>query len=182
MINVLFVASNVIAFVFTMFNADVIQNTDYDEFILMAIEDFTNSKIYKNGNIFSVSVYDDYDEDVIVIRIGEPSHKLLVTNKAIVGSYNSNLPTRIYRSDNKLIYWWNSRYPLTKEVFVHFSEYNLLQDDEDGFIPVPDKLVCNQCKAVHYYFCKTNVEIFKKVKTSKGVGYYKPPKINCFDQ
>jgi len=34
-------------------------------------------------------------------------------------------------------------------------------------------------KGVDYYFCKSNLKIYKRVNTTYALGYYDVPKLNC---
>jgi hypothetical protein len=158
----------------------LVQKGGIDNAIQNAILDFSNTaKLYKKNNVFSVSVLEVANEDLMVVRIGKNSMKLLLTAKAKVGSLDSKLPTRFIEKEGKLFFWWDNEYPLTKEALDVYEKYNLLQDDEGGVITVPEFTVNDAQKAAHYYFCKDDLTKYKKVITNKGVGYYEPPKLNC---
>lgn len=76
-------------------------------------------------------------------------------------------------------FWWDDTYPLTQEAMGAFEKYNLLQDDENGTIQIPNAFVDGSKKVVHYYYCNSDPMVFKKVITNIGLGYYDPPNLNC---
>jgi hypothetical protein len=158
----------------------LVQKGGIDDAIQNAILDFSNTtNLYKKNTVFSVSVFEVANKDLIVVRIGINRMKLILTAKAKVGSLDSNLPTRFIEKDDKLIFWWDDKYPLTEETLDVYEKYNILQDDEGGVITVPEFVVNGSQKAAHYYFCKKDLTNYNRVITSKGIGYYDPPKLNC---
>jgi hypothetical protein len=155
----------------------LIQSGGRNEVIQNAILDFSKTRLYKKDTIFSVKT-GDMDKNVLTVRIGKNSTKLLLTANTKVGSH-SKLPSRFIEKEGKLFFWWDDDYPLTEEALAIYKKYHLLQDDEGGIITVPDFIINDAQKAAHYYFCWDDLSIYKKVITNKGIGYYKPPKLKC---
>ncbi len=87
------------------------------------------------------------------------------------------LPSRYVIEDGKLFYWWDDQYPVTEEMLAILWKYNLLQKD----LIIPEFSTDDSQKGADYYFCKNNLSKYKRVITSKGIGYYKPPKLKCGD-
>jgi len=139
------------------------------EAIHNAILDFSNkSPLFRKDTIFSVNVIKTFDSTKYVIGIIGDDMKILVNDsiRAMIGLKVKTIPTRYLEIENRLFTWWDDDYPLTKQTLEIYKRYNLLQDDEGGWIKFPD-------------FCKNNLTIYKKVTTNIGFGYYEPPVINC---
>lgn len=170
-----------------------------------AIWDFSNScKLYKNDSVFDVSFVDSvflltldrekprwyrdkFYEDLVLVSISahrisddceECCDKFLYTTKTTVGS-KGKLPSRYIEKDDKLFFWWDDGYPLTEEMLAILWKYNLLCDDTEGLIGLPDFTTNDRLKGAHYYFCKNSLSKYKRVITSIANGYYKPPKLKC---
>ncbi len=156
------------------------QSSSENDPIKNAIIDFSNTgKLYKKDSVFSVEMLGlSNDKNVIAVRIGKNNRKLLLTKDAKVGS-KGKLPSRYIEKDGKLFFWWDDDYILTAKALSIFNKYDLLQDDKDGAIKIPDSFVDDSQKAVHYYFCKEDLSTYKKIITNKGIGYYDAPHLNC---
>jgi hypothetical protein len=157
------------------------QSSNENDPIQIAILDFSKtSKLYKKDSVFSVEMFGlSNNKDVIVVNIGKNITKLLLTKDAKVGS-KGKLPSHYIEKDGKLFFWWDDEYPLTENALAVFNKYNLLQDDMNGAIKIPDHVVFDDAqKAAHYYFCKEDLFKYKKVITNKGIGYYDAPNLNC---
>ncbi|WP_163213728.1 hypothetical protein [Bacteroides sp. 519] len=90
-------------------------------------------------------------------------------------------PTRYYIKDNKLFYWYDEDYPLTKEMVDVLKSYNLIYYITET---IPDSLtivVPYNDNGVDYFFCRKNLSKFTKITTDKAVGYYDIPLLNCDD-
>lgn len=148
--------------------------------ILNAISDFSKTtKLYKKDSVFSVEMLGlSNNKDVIAVRIGKNGRKILLTKDANIGT-KGKVPSRYIEKDGKLFFWWDDEYPLTENALAVFNRYNLLQDDNNGTIKIPDFVTDDAQKAAHYYFCKGDLLKYKKVVTNKGIGYYDIPNLNC---
>lgn len=153
---------------------------DQDDAIQIAILDFSKTpKLLKNDAVFSVELVGlSTNNNIMVVRIGKNNRKLLLTKDTKIGS-KGKLPSRYVEKEGRLFFWWDDGYPLTEQALGIYKKYNLLQDDENGRVTIPDFIIDDAQKAAHYYFCKNEVSSFKRVITNKGVGYYTPPDIKC---
>ncbi len=163
------------------FKNELAQSGDKETVIRNAILDFSStSKLYKRDTVFSVKVLElTNNDELLVVRISKNNMKMLLTDSTKVGSKGVKIPTRYIEKNSKLFFWWDNDSPLTEEALAVFDKYNLLQDNEDGWVKFPDFTIDDAQKGVHYYFCKINLAKYKKVTTSKGIGYYDAPSLNC---
>lgn len=160
------------------FKNELVKSGDRNEVIQNAILDFSKTtKLYKRDTVFSVSAGED--KDLLIVRVGKNSTKLLLTADTKAGVKNKLLPSRFIEKEGKLFFWWDDDYPLTEEAIAVFHKYNLFQNDQGGVITVPDFTTDDTQKAAHYYFCRNDLTRYKKVITNIGIGYYDPPKLEC---
>jgi len=170
-----------------------------------AISDFSNTcKLFNNYSMFLIwfedSVFhltynkelqqwnrDEYYQNIVSVHISphiickhceEHCDKFLYTKETKVGS-KGKLPSRFFEKGNKLFFWWDDEYPLTEQMIAILRKYNLLYDDTEGLIGIPEFTIDEQIKGGDYYFCKNDLTKYKRVVTNIGFGYYKPPKLNC---
>ncbi len=137
------------------------------------------SRLYKTDSIFSIRAeHLPNNNDILVVSIIRAGGKLLLKKDYKAGT-KGKLPSRYVVKDGKLFYWWDDDIVLTEEALAIFGKYNLLQDDENGLIQVPFHTLDDTQRGAHYYFCKDNFSINKRIITNIGLGYYEPPKLNC---
>jgi len=184
------------------FKKDLFKTGGKEEVIQNAITDFTNtSKLNKKDSVFDVSFQDTLYR--MVLRrinkqngewlVGEPyseiksvsisaaSMKMLITEDVKVGS-KGKLASRYIEKNGNLFYWWDDDFPLTEETLAIFNKYNLLQNDEGGWIKFPDIIGNNSLEAVDYFFCRNDISNYKKIRTKKAIGYYDAPNLECDTQ
>lgn len=161
-------------------NTFVSSGNQVDDAIRIALNDFpSNHRLYNRDSVFMVAVYFiENNNDYLVVKIGKFNGKLLMSKDVKVGSFGK-LPTKSFFRDGKLFFWWDDNSPLTDAMLASLKKYNLLQDDNNGFRKLPDYIIDDAQKSAHYYFCKTNINSYKKVVTNIGVGYYDPPNLRC---
>ena len=156
----------------------LITKGNHNELIQNAVTDFIHtSNLYKKDNVFEVKV-DSINEELLGVRIGAEINPLLVsvdTNKVI---NESGLPTRYIEQEGKIFYWIDSNQELTKETIEVLLKYTEV-DTAIANVYFPEFIIDDSKKATHYYFCKDNFKRYKKVTTSKGMGWYAPPKLSC---
>lgn len=154
-------------------------NNFLDSCIRTAIKDFAKGKRF-DDKVYSVDVYLE-DSEVIGISIFGQENKYYASPVNKVGSLPGSFPTGYMEIDNKLFCWQVPDKPITSEIIAILSKYDHIDstyaDSFNGIIP--EYIVDDKKKAMHYYFCKNNIRKFKKVKTSIGIGYYKRPKLEC---
>lgn len=151
-----------------------------NEIINNAIVDFyKTSSLIKKDKVFLVSFFEEIkNKESLVVRIGKFDSKLLFNSKNRFDKM-VKLPTRYIEKEGKLFFWWDDNYPLKEDALETFERYNLLKDNKNGLIKILDFETNEKEKAVHYYFCKEKITIYKKVYTNKGLGYYEPPQLKC---
>lgn len=194
-----------IAFLFEScgsFKKELFKTGGKEEVIQNAIIDFTNtSKLYRKDSVFDVSFQDtlyrmelrkinDQNAEWIVgepykeieaVSISAASIKMLLTEDVKVGS-KGKLASRYIEKNGNLFYWWDDDFPLTEETLAVFHKYNLLQDDESGWVKFPDIISNNSLEAVDYFFCRNDLSKYKKIRTKKAIGYYDVPNLECDTQ
>jgi len=79
-----------------------------------------------------------------------------------------------WAKDNKTLF-----YPLTKEMLAVLWKFDLLCDDTEGLIQMPEFTTDNRLKGAHYYFCRNDLSRFRRVITNIGLGFYRPPRLRC---
>lgn len=195
----------IVAVIFMMcscasFKSELIPNGGKDEAIQNAITDFSStSSIYRTNDVFVLEVYDplfrmtlknidnrndkwvkDYPiEGIIAVKVSASNNKMLLTDSVLIGS-KGKLASRFFEKDGKLFYWWDDDYPLTKEALDIFKKFDLLTDNDlDGAIEFFDSGVNDAQKAVHFFFCKTDLRNYRKNTSSVAIGYYTPPELDC---
>lgn len=62
-------------------------------------------------------------------------------------------------------------------MFDILKKYNMLKDDEGGWITFLDYTMNDKKKATTYYFCKNNLKEFKRIITN--ISDINLPKLNC---
>lgn len=149
--------------------------TIFDEAIAMAINDFSKTKAFKKGRVFDIS-YKEINENLIFVSILEiEKNKYLYS---ITKPIEENiLPSRYIEKDNKLFIWWDDNRKIDQEMFNILKKYNMLKDDEGGWIVFLDYSMDDKKKATTYYFCKKNLKEFKRIITN--ISNDNLPKLKC---
>ena len=170
------------------------QKNQKEEAIDIAITDFLKSKLSKRSNVFCVSIYkkgkyDKYEinEDLLAISISPENTKTRImplyylTFMDTIGSVR--LPTRYIEKNGIIFYWDDKDYGLTEETIKVFLDYyvvDLLENSEYDFLFGMERSGIPEFeKGADYYFCKNDLNKFKRVINRSAVGWYKPPKIKC---
>lgn len=158
-------------------NALVLTGSAQDA-IHIAIHDFINtSPLVRADNVFTVSIY-KYDDDHLAVNIfGQPNAVLVSTKDRISYSYK-NFPTRYLETGGKLFYWNDSTDMVTPDLIRVLTKYQHI-DTTIVNTYIPDRIIDHTRVAQHYYFCKNNLRIYKKVRTKVAIGHYSGPRVNC---
>jgi hypothetical protein len=151
-------------------------DSSIDDAIMSSITDFVKSRQFKNGKRFSLQVLGLTNSELLAIRIGKDDSKILMLPNAVVGS-KGLMPSRYVEKDGRLIYWSDENYVLSEEALSVFVKYDLIEKRDS--VGIPEFSTDDAQKNAHYYFCKEHPTKYKKVVTSRGIGYYKPPELNC---
>ncbi len=176
----------------------IMQRTSaYDTAIEIAIEDYLKCRLSKHFCAFivwvdEISEYAPYkiNDELIVIDISPAFHRTHIT--PLVDTIGSvRLPTRHIIKNGKLFYWYDPNYGLTEKMVNVLFQFNVadsidllapsitLDDYTDNYI---HHQVDEKTKISTYYFCKNNLNKYKRVITNIATGWYKPPKIKCNQQ
>lgn len=153
------------------FNID----TNNKVFIENAISDFSKTNLYKKGIVFSLRT-SQIDQNIVLVSIIESSDNKYLYSKEKFFDENK-LPSKSFELNNKLFVWWDDDDKIDKATFDLLIKYNLLQDDENGMILLPDSSIDDNKKGVDYFFCKSNVKKFKRIISNKG--FVPVPILNC---
>lgn len=183
------------------FKEKLVKQGGTNQAIQNAILDFSNtSSLYKKDSVFSVLAYEplyrmilEQTKDgngswkkgkpykgILAVSISASYNKILLTDKAKIGSKGVKMPTRYIINNGKLFYWWDDNYPLTQEALMVFKKYNLLvKNDLDGVAEFYDFELNDAQKGAHYYFCNNNLSNYKKIISNRGIGFYDAPNLKC---
>lgn len=115
---------------------------------------------------------------MIVVSIVESGTKMLLKPDATIGS-KGKLPFRYYEKDGKLFFWRDEDYVLKEDALAVYRRYNVVQEDPDNKIGMPDPVIDDKQKGASYFFCKDNLAIYIRVVSSVAVGEYTPPALKC---
>lgn len=155
---------------------DLDEVNSLENIVQTAIIDFvasSNNIVYKNDSVFTITAY-ELDENVISLSFYSPVNKYIV----IEGRENRVVfPTNYLEVDNKIFFWDDVESVSDKNVISKLVQYN--QIDTIGQYDDVVGIIDHTKKAMHYYFCKSDISNFKKIKTTMSIGAYKAPKLNC---
>ncbi|RNC85963.1 MAG: hypothetical protein ED557_04130 [Balneola sp.] len=162
------------------FEVELIRDGGKEEAIENAILDFSNTtKMYNKYQVFRVNIkYLDAYNGLILVMINENFIYLLETEETVPGSIGK-MPSRFIEKDGKLFLWWDNDYALTAEALAVYEKYDILQDDENGLLKLPeiDIRVKSDGKSVRYFFCEDDLTKYKKVVSDRG--FIERPNIKC---
>jgi hypothetical protein len=151
-----------------------------DDPINFAISDFSKiRKLYRHDSVFSITIYSlPKNKDIIGVEIVGYNGKFLLTKNVQAGN-KGTFPSKFFEKNGKLFFWRDKDFMLTNKALSIFQRYNLLQDDDNGKRQTPSSVIDESKRGVHYYFCKNDFSIYKRVITSIAFGYYEGPSVNC---
>ncbi|MFN3757507.1 MAG: hypothetical protein ACK4RM_11180 [Flavobacterium sp.] len=146
--------------------------------ITNAINDYLNtSRINKDFNVYHIIKWSQ--DDVLGISINGDNVKWQLGN-VNVGDKRKYFPSRFKEFNGKLFYWSDSTQVVSNEMIEIMKNYNILDTFKYPKGVIPDGIGESSEGGVHYYFCKSNLLKYKKVKSKIAIGYYEPPKLNCY--
>lgn len=153
----------------------LVSEGDYNDAIKNAIIDFSNTNLYKKGKVFKVNVEYPSEELILVEILEDFENKYLYSKKMKIEE--NILPSEYYEQNNKLFIWWNNNNTISKEMFSILEKYDMLKDDEGGWINILDPIIDDKKKGAKYFFCKNNLKIYKRIITN--LGFIPVPKVKC---
>jgi hypothetical protein len=166
-----------------------------------AMLDFSKTKLFKMDSVFDVTSYDTLYRiaeqpigpgkfkgvivktyaDIIAVNIIATPFRWLLDTMERIDIQNKRIPSRAFEKDGRLFLWWDKRFPLTDSTLNILNKFHLIErgskSDYSRFLG----LGFNDSKrGADYYFCRSNLSVYKRVVTNKGTGYYDPPEIDCY--
>ncbi|MBS1504466.1 MAG: hypothetical protein JST32_20565 [Bacteroidetes bacterium] len=180
------------------FTAQSQEIQDRDQVRLNAIQDFVKTKLFKMDSVFHVKVYDTlyrvaFDTisknnyrskagraypEIIAVDILGSSYKYVLDTTTDLNT-QKGIPSRFLEQNGKLFIWYDDHHPLMDSTIKMLDKYHLIVRGRKGDW---DKLVWgtdDAKKGATYYFCRSNLTVFRRIITSAGTGWYDPPKIKC---
>lgn len=156
------------------------QKYNNSEILNIAINDFLQvEKVSKLDSVFSVDIM-VIDENIIGVSIISALNKLIPTARNEIGSNHPNFPTQYCIINSKLFYWYDSTASINTKLIKALSQFHQIDSmNVNEFVEFPETLIDDSKKGVDYYFCRNNINKYKRVITSRGLGYYKTPKLRC---
>ena len=164
-----------------------------------AMQDFLKTKLYKNDSVFLISFYDTLhrmelkkiDErtykwargktypKIIAVGIHPYQNKFFLDTTVDISVQTTFIPSRCIELNGKLFFWFDKYNQLTNNAIKILDKHHRLRrggpnDANEYHLVIDDSL-----QGIDYYFCRSNLNIYKKVIADKAMGYYNPPNINC---
>lgn len=153
---------------------ELIKDGDYEIAIKNAIVDFCNTLPSNNKDkTFSVS-YKEYKSGIIGVSIFGDSNKIYFVN----GSFQSRVKDRFTEYDNNLFYWYDEKKGQDPNIISKLSEYKVIEK-VDSLTEDMGYTIDDAKKATHYYFCRNNLLIYKKEKSSIAMPKEMKNDLNC---
>jgi hypothetical protein len=176
-----------------------LQIESYDQVRQTAIQDFSRTRLYKKDSAFLISVDDTLHRmtlnkidvhhyewvggtiypDIIDVSISAYQNKFFLDTTIDVSAQTKYIPSRCIELNGKLFFWYDKHYTLTNNAIKILGKYHLLRhggpnDAEDFHSSIDDA-----AQAADYFFCRSNLHVYKRVITNKAIGYYDPPNVKC---
>ncbi len=166
--------------------------------IVNAIEDYYSSSFSKKDSIFIVKYYDSvyfeanivkdgnvyrylhgnlYDGVVAVTIIPVNEWKYLYGQDSNGNICRHTYPNKLLIINNKLFYWDLHQSKPSPAIISILAKYNILQDDENGIVDMPDNPINEGIKGAVYYYGRKNPRKFKRRTISVALGFQHPPRI-----
>lgn len=152
---------------------ELVQNGNYEAAIKNAIIDFSHSS-YATKNRTYIIGFREYKTNIIGVSILEDDNKIYIVN----GSPLGRLKDQYIEYNGKLFYWYDEKKGKDSNIKKKLLEYNVIKrvdslTENMGYIRDDAK------KAINYYFCKNNLSIYKKEKTSVAMPREMKNDLNC---
>lgn len=165
-----------------------------------AIQDFSKTKLFKMDSVFDVTVYDTLNRigeqridkqnvktvvdktytEIVAVDIGATPFKFLLDTDLKVQAQNKWIPSRVFEKDGRLFLWRDKNFPLTDSTIKILDRFHLVvRGSKRDYYRFLDFGFDDSKRAAHYFFCRKNPSVHKRVITNKGMGYYDPPNISC---
>jgi len=181
-------------------NAGSISARSYDQARQIAIQDFSKTRLYKKDSVFLISVGDTFHRmtlkrineheadwvlgniypELITVDIGPYSpNKFFLDTTVDISAQTRFIPSRWIEQNGKLFFWYDKHYTLTNNTIKILDKYQLLRRGGPNDLERYSFVIDDAAQGAQYYFCRSNLNVYKRVITSVGLGYYDPPNIRC---
>jgi hypothetical protein len=118
--------------------------------------------------------------EIIAVNIVSTPFKFLFDTTARMDMQNRVIPTRVIEKDGRLFIWNDDHYTLTDSTLKILNKFHLVERgtkrDLDRFLIFGTD---DSKRGATYYFCRSNLSVYKRVITNVAIGYYNPPHITC---
>jgi len=151
---------------------------NYNDAINNAVTDFINKKRMRQDSVFSIH-FMNIGDSIWGISISQAINKIsVVTEDEIKYSYKA-FPTRYIEKDKKLFYWKDTTQNTPPQYLVNKLYAINKVDTVIVNKVIPERIIDDALKSVHYYFCQCNLLRYKTMVTKSAMGWYILPMINC---
>ena len=155
----------------------VAQGDQYDA-VANSVRDFLRHGRYsQHDRVFSVSIK-SLPDGLLGVSIYPDSNKVLVSTEDRISFSYRGFPTRYMEQDGKLFYWDDSTSQVSPDLVAALMRHRLV-DTMVLNVYIPERYIDHAKKSVDYYLCPTNLRRYKKVRTTRAIGYYPSPTLEC---
>ena len=168
----------------------------YDKTRISAIRYFSKTKLYKIDSVFIITLYDTLHRVAIdtisknhyVSRRGQAYPNIIAVNVFGVNTkyffdttvnlnHQKGIPSRFIEQNGKLFIWRDEDFQLTDSTINVLDKYHRISRGGPGdwISGGGDELK----QGADYYFCRSNLTVYKKKITNRAIGHYEPPTVNC---
>ena len=172
----------------------------YDQAIVIAIHDFSKTKLYRMDSVFIVTLYDTLHRVAIDTisagnyksRRGKAYPYIIAVNIFGFGTkyfldttanlnQQKGIPSRFIEQNGKLFVWWDDHFQLTDSTIKVLDKYHQIGRGGPGdwMKYLRGGGVDELKKGADYYFCRSNLNVYKKKITNRATEWYEPPNVKC---
>ncbi|HTE00049.1 MAG TPA: hypothetical protein VK668_12225 [Mucilaginibacter sp.] len=116
--------------------------------------------------------------DIIAVNILPDSNRFFL-DTTIATAQNKGVPSQCIEQNGKLFFWYDKQYPLTNNTIKLLDKYHRLWRGASINAEDHPFAINELAQSIQYYFCKSNLSVFKKVITNRAIGAYEPPNVTC---
>jgi hypothetical protein len=131
------------------------------------INDFLHSETgRRNSNVFHV-LTNDINQDVLGIAIWGTHDRIAVVAEESASYSYRGLPTGYIETKGKLFYWSDpTKHPTPSDSLISVLRRINLLDTAILNVYIPESIIDDSQHAFHYYFCKSNQRLIRKLEQS----------------
>jgi hypothetical protein len=117
---------------------------------------------------------------LVAVNIIGDRFKYLLDTTAMRDNQNRLIPSGVFEIDGRLFLWRDKHRLITDSTLKILNKFHLVQRGTSGDI---DKFLSfgtdDSKQAAAYFFCRNDFSKYKKIISSKAIGFYDPPNISC---